>query len=329
MEVIRRSFVLLLGLGASFASAQKLHSSCADLKGKNSEGVETNYGDVRGSIAVAIQEVGAIAETARDYMKKAADKTGDDFDITRTVQSFYAFQGEKDGDESTSEGRWDTAIKSLERLMNYVENRNTQDPPFLCGDGHLTKFTHYQNGERIQAQDEDGNAFDTYMYFDGFSGQWWAIAEPACEDDPGTIAITHPGGYIQVCPAAFSFAQMTAPRDTIDSDKSEDSSVDWSDKEYEGDYRQSLDYWATPLSYSMFHELTHFLLGYDDHKISEPVSWIGGTVNKAYKFNGATQLVKEDIDKVSDNVDSLGMMALSLFMKACNWSSGRARGKDN
>ena len=186
MAAIRRFLVLLLGLGASFSNAQKLHNSCAELKGKNSEGVETNYGEVRGSIAVAIQEAGAIAETARDYMKKAADKTGDEFDITRTVQSFYAFQGERDGDESTSEGRWDTAIsecsfvvsvlfkgrsshmlplESLERLMNYVENRNTQDPPFLCGDGHLTKFTHYQNGERIQAQDEDGNAFDTYMYF--------------------------------------------------------------------------------------------------------------------------------------------------------------------
>ncbi|KAI9044987.1 uncharacterized protein KD926_010310 [Aspergillus affinis] len=327
MAVIRRCLVLILGLGTSFVNAQKLSESCGALRGLNSEGVETNYGDKRGEIAMAIQEVGAIAERARDYMNKAADQSGDNFDITRTVQSFNTFQGQNDGDKSTSQDRWNKVIKSLETLKDYVDNRNTRDPPFLCGDGHLTRFTHYENGNRIQIPYTDGTAADSYMYYDTFAQEWWPVGEPACQDDLGTIAITHMGKYIQVCSSAFSFAQMTEPRSTID--EHDDSSKDWSDSKYAGDYSQSLDYWATPLSYSMFHELTHFLLGYDDHPISEPVSWLGGTVNKAYKFNGAVKLVSDNVDKTATNVDSLGMLALSLFMKENNWSSGRARGKDS
>lgn len=59
--------------------------------------------------------------------------------------------------------------------------------------------------------------------------------------------------YIQICPAAFSYAQMTQPRTYI----APDNTVDWSDGKFEGRFETQLDYWTTPLSYSVFHELCH------------------------------------------------------------------------
>lgn len=50
-----------------------------------------------------------------------------------------------------------------------------------------------------------------------------------------------------------------------------------------------------------------------DYDLKTEVSWLGGSTNKAYKFNGATQLVKENLNHVSNNVDNLGMLALCMF----------------
>lgn len=160
---------------------------------------------------------------------------------------------------------------------------------------------------------------------DRFTKAWLPVGEGGCEDAVGDVAITRMNQYIAICPGAFSFAQMVTPRATIGTD----ASVDWSDAKYNGNYEQSLEYWATPLSYTVFHELCHYLLNCklmdlavstlswpfsdDDYFLNTEVTWIGGTTNKAYKYNGATQLVAENPDAVENNVDNLGMLALGQY----------------
>ncbi|TVY17241.1 hypothetical protein LARI1_G004233 [Lachnellula arida] len=138
---------------------------------------------------------------------------------------------------------------------------------------------------------------------DSYTNAWLPVGEGGCENAIGDIAITRINQYIAICPGAFSFAQMVTPRTTIGTD----ASIDWSGAQHNGNYAQSLEYWATPLSYTIFHELCHYLLNYEDYFLNTEVTWIGGTTNKAYKYNGATQLVAENPGDVENNVDNLGI----------------------
>lgn len=86
-----------------------LYDSCQELKGKNSEGVLTDYGDVRGEISIAIQEARVIARTARKYLIDVALGNGSPFDIHRTTQSFEVFMGTGIGIR-TPKYRWQSLV---------------------------------------------------------------------------------------------------------------------------------------------------------------------------------------------------------------------------
>lgn len=164
---------------------------------------------------------------------------------------------------------------------------------------------------------------------DKYTKKVFLVGEKACSDNIRDIAITR-DTYIQICPAAFSFALLDLPETTIGSQ----NTVDWSAEAYSGRGEQSLEHWAKALSYIMFHEMSHLLLecklrldypvpllltvSDDDYYLHTAVQWMGGTTNKAYRYHGAVQLVAEDLDAVINNVDNLGMLALCEFQPTFN-----------
>ncbi|KAL2056112.1 hypothetical protein ABVK25_003755 [Lepraria finkii] len=128
------------------------------------------------------------------------------------------------------------------------------------------------------------------------------------------------GRYIQNCSSAFSWAQRVGPSVS----KGSDAYTNWSAPEYASDYRKTLDRWATPLSFTVFHELCHLLLNMDDYVLSRPFEWLGGTINKAYRFKGAVQLAQEQPDAIIDSVDNFTMSVFALFISENGWSTGIA-----
>lgn len=216
----------------------------------------------------------------------------------------------------------------------------------ICGDSHLTKFTNYLDGAPIL----DDKGFQSFQYYgmdclyacriirhreekltryttDNFAKDYLPVGEGACQDAEGDLAITRLNQYIQICPAAFSWAQRVQPLTTIGASN---AGTDWSKEQYVGSYEQSLDFWATPLSFTMLHELTHYLLrcrliylvlcvarqlsfSDEDYRLSTVITWIGGTTDKAYKYKGSKQLVADNIDLVINNVDNLAMLALGEY----------------
>lgn len=102
-------FCVLLVFLALRVNSQRIDNSCASLKGKNSEGTETDYGDVRNKIAAAVQEAGLISTTAKQALENSANWAGSAFDNLKGVQTFNALQGVADG-STKSTARWNKVL---------------------------------------------------------------------------------------------------------------------------------------------------------------------------------------------------------------------------
>lgn len=52
----------------------------------------------------------------------------------------------------------------------------------------------------------------------------------------------------------------------------------------------------------------------DDYVLSRPFEWLGGTINKAYRFKGAVQLAQEQPDAIIDSVDKFNMSVFGVSL---------------
>lgn len=101
------------------AHAQQLDISCASVKGLNSEGVITDYGDVRGNIAIAVQEASIIANNAKTVLENSANGKASPFDNTRATQSFNTFQGVADQSQASTD-RWSKVLSKFPEQFNLI-----------------------------------------------------------------------------------------------------------------------------------------------------------------------------------------------------------------
>ncbi|KAJ5161825.1 hypothetical protein N7492_007217 [Penicillium capsulatum] len=157
-----------------------------------------------------------------------------------------------------------------------------------------------------------------FVYRDPIADKWWDNNEHACHG-AGFRAQVEWQEYVMVCKNAFENP------DKIEIGSKRD--INYASPRYVNSAGNTLDFWATFLSYTLLHEFLHVLFEWEDwdlnHAAHHPVT--DSLITKAYGYFASAELVVQRPHKVPTNVDNTGMFILAIWMRRNDWTTGFAR----